>query len=86
MKTKTLVGTATFNKLGNDMFWEYLFHDNQYNFYRAKWQGYDDAYWWAEVEPTDRIRAIEVEGNTKVFEINHNTNEVYLLEEVDEAN
>lgn len=82
---KVLVGEATFDKLGNDMFWEYTFHDDAYNFFRVKWQGYDDAYWWTEVEHNDRIRKVETNGVIKVFELDHKTNEVYLLEDNQES-
>lgn len=86
---KVLVGQATFEKIDNDMFWNYTFHDEDYNFYRVKWTGYDDAYWWTEVEQHDRIRKVETNGIIKVFELDHKTNDVYLIEEdseVEEAN
>lgn len=80
---KILVGQATYKKWDNDLFWEYTFHDEDYNFFRVKWQGYDDAYWWTEVEQHDRVRKVETNGIVKVFELDHQTNNVYLLEEND---
>lgn len=82
---KILVGKATFKRLDRDLFWEYNFHDDKYNYFRVNWQGYDDAYWWTEVEHADKLRKVETNGIIKVFELDHRTNDVYLILEDNNA-
>jgi len=76
---KTEVGTAEYDRLGNDLFWKYTYIDENRNYYRLNWTGYSDVFWWSEVEPTDRVRILEVGGITRTFELDHASNKVYLL-------
>ena len=70
---------ATFSKLRNDLFWEYLHYENC-EFFWCKWTGYNDEYWWNNVAPKYRIKeVIGDKGTVKTFGIDFRTNEVKEL-------
>lgn len=74
-KNKKLLGNARLNRLGNDLFWEYNYFDENDTFHMLRWTGYDDAYWWNEVEP-ELAKKIRVD-NGKSYMINYETLEVF---------
>lgn len=76
---KTEIGKAELRTLGDRLFWDYDYIDENKNIFRARWQGVDSVFWWTTVEFTDRIRVLETNGIRHVFEIDHRTNKVYLL-------
>lgn len=79
MVIKKLVGTANFKKMGNDLFWDYVYMDTNYNCYHVQWDGYDDAYWWRNVEQDDRLRSVGMVEAFHLLELDHKTNAVYLV-------
>ena len=64
-------------KLSNDLFWT-AYHSDGDHFERLSWSGYNDGFWWQNVEPTDQFKIRKCkcgksfrlnEGNTKATEV-----------------
>ena len=79
---ETLKGMAEFRISGNDMFWSCCISDwngETYEFYHISWSGYNDANWWGNVAPKQKIKdVVGDKGTTKTFEIDFNTCEVKM--------
>lgn len=75
-----LSGNAEYSRLGRDLFWKfYAFNDNN-EFVRVKWTGYDDAFWWDKVSITDQAQ-IRTGSDGRRYKINFETNRVIEVEE-----
>lgn len=68
--------TAEFDQIGNDLYWKVYAGEDGF----IRWTGYDDSNWWDRVSKTDaaRNRVGKVTGRT--FRLDHDTNEVVVLE------
>ena len=71
---------AKFEAMGNDLFWElYHFDYKNHEWFKYKWYGYNDANWWGNVAPKQKIKdVVGDKGTTKTFEIDFNTCEVKM--------
>lgn len=79
-KHKLLNGTAEFSRLGRDLFWKfYAFNDNN-EFVKVKWYGYDDDFWWYNVSITEQAQ-IRVGSDGRKYRIDFKTNRVSEVEE-----
>ena len=79
-KHTPLSGNARYRRLGRDLFWEfYAFNDNN-EFIKVKWTGYDDAFWWDNVSITD-VAQISTGSDGRRYKINFHTNRVVEVEE-----
>lgn len=79
-KRQPLHGKAKFQRLGQDLFWEFMEidFDGGCKFVTVRWQGYDDPFWWLNVAPT---REIAVGSNGRKYKIDFCTNDVVEVEE-----
>lgn len=62
---------ARFNKIGNDLFWE--FFDRASESY-VKWTGYNDDYWWNNVSISKEFQV------KKGYRLNPRTCEIFLID------
>ena len=48
--TEILLGKARHEKIGNDLFWSFLKHDDGMpdHFINLRWSGYNDYDWWTK--------------------------------------
>ena len=69
------VGKARFSAFLNDLYWEYCGYTDEYVWLDLKWFGYNDAYWWDKVAPTDMARTIEGQDG-HMYRIDFHTNDV----------
>ena len=72
------LGVAERSKLGNDLFWEYNFFDLSRKFVQLRWTGYNDAFWWNNVAPTEQARMVNG-SNGKRYRIDFQTRKVFEL-------
>lgn len=78
-KHKPLKGTAEFSRLGRDLFWEfYGFNDNN-EFVKVKWFGYNDDFWWNIVSITEQAQ-ISIGSDGRRYKIDFKTNSVLEVE------
>ena len=81
MAKEMLKGIAEHRQLSNDLFWDCFLsgHDKDGNtiYYHPRWRGYNDNYWWQNVEPKTRI----VKDKDKFFKIDRNTLDVVEVDE-----
>lgn len=78
-----LKGKATLTQYSNDLFWICYITDYKNNeWYKIKFYGYNDSYWWDNVsEKARRTTAKGDKGTQKTFELDYKTLEVVELAE-----
>ena len=76
-KTYTRIGTAKCNQLGRDLYWS-ICHSNFDEILR--WSGYNDAYWWNNVAPSEQFQIREHKG--KFYKLDPETDQVFLVQDI----
>lgn len=78
-----LRGKANHAQYSNDLYWTcYIFDNKNSEWFRIKFYGYNDSYWWDNVSEKARRKTVKGDkGTQKTFELDYKTLEVVEVEE-----
>lgn len=78
-----LKGKANLTRYRNDLYWTCYINDDKNNeWYRIKFYGYSDSYWWDNVSEKSKKKIVTGDkGTQKTFELDYKTLEVVEVEE-----
>lgn len=77
------VTEVQYQSLGNDLFWT-AYHREGSHFERLSWSGYNDGFWWHNVEPTDQFKVTKCKCG-KEFRLNEGNKEATELQPTNEV-
>jgi hypothetical protein len=73
----THIGYAEVDHLSNDIFFSiYILGENE----TLRWTGYNDAYWWNKVAPTDQFQILTMVRTGNRYRLNPQSREVTRIE------
>lgn len=67
---------AKFGQSRNDMYWSLYAGEDKF----IRWGGYDDAYWWQNVAPTDAWRTRVGDATKRTYILDPDTSTVLIVE------
>lgn len=75
--TEILLGKAKHERIGNDLFWDFLMYDPRMPdyFIHLKWSGYNDNAWWSKWSKGTEVK----EKGGRRFRIDYDNCNVYEL-------